>query len=55
MTRTYEEYKKLLKELQSGRIKDEKGFAKLMNLLLLEIMIDTREVLRDIRRYIGEK
>ena len=40
MTRTHEEYKQLLKECREGKIKDESEFAKLINMLILEILLD---------------
>lgn len=55
MTRTREEYKQLLKECRAGKIKDESEFAKLINMLMLEVLLDLREIFRDIRSLLKEK
>lgn len=49
MSKTYEEYKKILREYKGCPEENQTKLATALNLLLLEVMLDLRELIRDIR------
>ena len=50
MTRTHEEYKMIMRDYQSGKLKYDQKLVESLHLISIDLLFDIREILRDITK-----